>query len=161
MLHLVVAIASNHAIGKGNQMLWHLPKDFLHFKKITTGHPIIMGRKTFESIGRPLPNRVNIVISRDRNYSADGIQVVHSLREAIEKGYKLDEDLYVIGGGEIYRQAMEFADKIYLTEVHHEFEGDTFFPEIDDEKWVEVDREHHLKDDKHLYSYDFVEYLRR
>lgn len=161
MINIVVAIASNHAIGKANQLLWHLPEDLKHFKRITSGHPIIMGRKTYESIGKPLPNRTNIVVTRDRNYTVENIEITHSLKEAIEKAQAIDEEVFILGGGELYRQAMELTDKIYLTVVHHEFEGDTFFPEIDEEVWEESQREHHLKDEKNLYSYDFVEYIRK
>lgn len=161
MINIAVAISSNHAIGKDNQLLWHLPNDLKHFKEITSGHPIIMGRKTFESIGRALPNRTNIIITRDRNYQADKIEIVHSLNEAIDLAKKIDSEIFVIGGGEIFREAMEITDKIYLTIVHHEFEGDTFFPEIDEDIWEEIHREHHLKDDKNNYSYDFVDYIRK
>ncbi|WP_068596172.1 dihydrofolate reductase [Vaginella massiliensis] len=160
MISIVVAVSSNHVIGKNNQLLWHLPDDFKHFKNITTGHPIIMGRKTYESIGRPLPNRINIVVTRDQQFCADGIVVAFSLKAALEKALALDDEVFVIGGGELYRQVIDMADKIYLTEIHHEFDGDTFFPELDENNWEEISRAHHDKDEKHQYSFDIITYQR-
>ncbi|HSI91251.1 MAG TPA: dihydrofolate reductase, partial [Adhaeribacter sp.] len=140
MIALVVAMAENRVIGKNNQLIWHLPADLKHFKNLTTGHPIIMGRKTFESIGKPLPNRTNIIVTRQEDFSAEGCLVAHSLNEALMMAQQLDSDIFVIGGAEIYRQAMFLADTIYLTEVHHSFDGDTFFPEIDTVLWQETSR---------------------
>ncbi|MBK0404586.1 dihydrofolate reductase [Adhaeribacter sp. BT258] len=156
MIALVVAMAENNVIGKNNQLIWHLPADLKHFKNLTTGHPIIMGRKTYESIGKPLPNRTNIVITRQEDFKPEGCLVAHSLPEALMLAQQLDANIFVIGGAEIYKQAMFLADTIYLTEVHHEFEGDTFFPEIDTLLWVETDREEHKADDKNPYDYAFV-----
>ena len=119
-----------------------------------------MGRKTFESLGRPLPNRTNIVITRDKNWQAENVEKEFSLEKAIESAKKINKDIYIIGGGNIYKQAMEFADVLYITEVHHEFEGDTYFPEIDEEVWEEVDRENFMKDEKHSYAYSYVTYKR-
>ncbi len=160
MINIVVAKASNNVIGAKNDLIWHLPNDLKHFKNITSGHPIIMGRKTFESLGRPLPNRTNIVVTRDQNWSAENIEIETSLSKAIEAAQKIDQDIYIIGGGNIYKQAMEFADVLYITEVHHEFDGDTYYPEIDSDEWEEVEREDFKKDEKHPYAYSFVTYKR-
>ena len=160
MINVIVAKASNNVIGAKNELIWHLPNDLKHFKNLTSGHPIIMGRKTFESLGRPLPNRTNIVITRDKNWQAENVEKEFSLEKAIESAKKINEDIYIIGGGNIYKQAMEFADVLYITEVHHEFEGDTYFPEIDEEIWEEVDRENFMKDEKHSYAYSYVTYKR-
>lgn len=160
MINVIVAKASNNVIGAKNELIWHLPNDLKHFKNLTSGHPIIMGRKTFESLGRPLPNRTNIVITRDKNWQAENVEKEFSLEKAIESAKKINEDIYIIGGGNIYKQAMEFADVLYITEVHHEFEGDTYFPEIDEEVWEEVDRENFMKDEKHSYAYSYVTYKR-
>lgn len=160
MIKLIVAKASNNVIGDKNNLIWHLPNDLKHFKTITTGHPIIMGRKTYESLGRPLPNRTNIIITRDQSFIDDKIIVTHSLDQALEKAKDINEDVFIIGGGEIYKQAMEYVDVIYITEVHHEFNGDTYFPEIDEESFEEVERVHHMKDEKHPYAYSFVTYKR-
>ena len=160
MINIVVSKASNNVIGAKNDLIWHLPNDLKHFKNITSGHPIIMGRKTFESLGRPLPNRTNIVVTRDQNWSAENIEIETSLSKAIEAAQKIDQDIYIIGGGNIYKQAMEFADVLYITEVHHEFDGDTYYPEIDSDEWEEVEREDFKKDEKHPYAYSFVTYKR-
>ncbi|WP_314244102.1 dihydrofolate reductase [Empedobacter tilapiae] len=158
MINIVVAKASNNVIGAKNDLIWHLPNDLKHFKSLTSGHPIIMGRKTFESLGRPLPNRINIVVTRDQNWNAEGIEIASSLSKAIVAVKKIDDDIYIIGGGNIYKQAMEFTDVLYITEVHHEFDGDTYFPEIDSDEWEEVEREDFKKDEKHPYAYSFVTY---
>jgi len=156
MIALVVAMAENRVIGKNNQLIWHLPAALKFFKNLTTGHPIIMGRKTYESIGKPLPNRTNIIITRQPDFKVEGCLVAHSLNEALMMAQQLDSEIFVIGGAEIYRQAMFLADTIYLTEVHHEFDGDTFFPEIDTLLWVETDREEHQADEKNAYDFAFV-----
>ncbi|MGV0925519.1 dihydrofolate reductase [Empedobacter tilapiae] len=158
MINIVVAKASNNVIGAKNDLIWHLPNDLKHFKSLTSGHPIIMGRKTFESLGRPLPNRTNIVVTRDQNWNAEGIEIASSLSKAIVAAKKIDDDIYIIGGGNIYKQAMEFTDVLYITEVHHEFDGDTYFPEIDSDEWEEVEREDFKKNEKHPYAYSFVTY---
>ena len=160
MINVIVSKASNNVIGAKNELIWHLPNDLKHFKNLTSGHHIIMGRKTFESLGRPLPNRTNIVITRDKNWQGENVEKEFSLEKAIESAKKINEDIYIIGGGNIYKQAMEFADVLYITEVHHEFEGDTYFPEIDEEIWEEVDRENFMKDEKHPYAYSYVTYKR-
>lgn len=161
MIKLIVAKASNNVIGNNNQLIWHLPNDLKHFKNLTTNHPIIMGRKTYESLGRPLPNRTNIVITRDANFTDEKVVITHSLDEAIKKAEEINNDFFVIGGGEIYKQAMLIADELYITEVHHEFEGDTYFPEIDEEVFEEISRENHIKDEKHPHAYSFISYRRK
>ncbi|MBF0596758.1 dihydrofolate reductase [Faecalibacter rhinopitheci] len=160
MIKIIVAKASNNVIGNNNELIWHLPNDLKNFKKLTSDHPIIMGRKTYQSLGRPLPNRTNIVITRDSNFKDDKVVITYSLEESINKAKEINNDLFIIGGGDIYKQAMEIADELYITEVHHEFEGDTFFPEIDEDNFEEISREHFNKDEKHLYAYSFVIYKR-
>ncbi|MBY0244222.1 MAG: dihydrofolate reductase [Sphingobacteriaceae bacterium] len=131
---IVVAIAQNNAIGKNNQLLWHLPADLKHFKEITSGHTIIMGRKTFESIGKALPNRKNIVISRNATLNIENIFIANSLEQAIEK-CENEKEVFIIGGAEIYKQTLEICDKIELSTIHQSYEADTFFPEIDPKIW--------------------------
>ncbi|MEO6521617.1 MAG: dihydrofolate reductase [Mucilaginibacter sp.] len=151
---IVVAIASNYAIGKDNQLLWHLPKDLKHFKDITAGGTVIMGRKTYDSVGRPLPKRRNIVITR-QDIQIEGCEVVNSLDAAIAL-CKDEQEVFIVGGAEIYRQAMHITNRIYLTIVHHSFDADTFFPEIDYNDWKVVEREDHETDEKHAFAYSFI-----
>lgn len=158
MITTIVAKAKNHVIGNQNQLIWHLPNDLKRFKALTTGHPIIMGRKTFESIGRALPNRTNIVISTTWNSDVEGIIVVNSLEAAIQKAQEIDSEIFIIGGGKIYQQALPLSDVLEITEVHQNFEGDTTFPEIDLSQWKEVYREDFNKDEKHSVNYSFVRY---
>ena len=160
MIILIAAISKNNEIGKNNQLLWHLPDDFKRFKTLTTGHYIIMGRKTFESFPKPLPNRTHIIISRQKNYAVENCIVVSSLEEAIKVCPK-NEDIYIIGGGEIYKQSIDFADKLEITVVDHNFEADTFFPEIDENKWKVDFEEFHPKDERHLYDFTFLTYILR
>lgn len=160
MITTIVAKAENNIIGNNNELIWHLPNDLKRFKALTSGHPIIMGRKTYESIGRPLPNRTNIVITRNPDWNAGGILVVNSLEEAIEKAKEIDENIFIIGGGNIYEQAMEISNALEVTEVHRLFEGDTKFPEINSDTWKETEREKFPTDEKHLYEYSFVRYER-
>jgi dihydrofolate reductase len=159
MLSMIVAAAENNAIGKDNQLLWHLPDDLKHFKKTTKGHHVIAGRKTFESQGRPLPHRTNIIITRNPDYQAEGCIIVHSLEEAL-KQVKNDEEPFIIGGENIYRMAMPQADRIYLTRVHVSLEADTFFPEISPQEWKEVSKTYHEKDEKHEYPFSIIIYDR-
>lgn len=161
MITIIVAKSENNVIGNDNQLIWHLSSDLKRFKALTTGHPIIMGRKTYESIGKPLPNRTNIVITRNKDWNPEGILVVNSLHEAIEKGKKLDEEIFIIGGGNIYEQAMDWADALEVTEVHRTFEGDTKFPEIDLSIWKETAREDFGKDEKNELGYSFVRFERK
>lgn len=129
-ISIIVAIAKNRTIGHGNKLLWNIPEDMKYFRETTRGHAVIMGRKTFESIGRPLPNRLNIVITRDQSFTAEGVTVCHSLEEALDLARQKEKDeVFVIGGAQIYKQALPFTDRLYLTVVHKDFEGDAFFPE--------------------------------
>jgi len=153
-LSIIVAISENNAIGKNNQLLWHLPADLKHFKQITTGHTIIMGRKTYDSIGKPLPNRRSIVITRSTNLTIEGVEVVNSLKEAIHL-CKEDEDAFIIGGAEIYLQAIALARLIHLTTVHEHYEADAFFPKLDPLVWKEIDSTTYLPDEKNNIAYTF------
>ncbi|MBU8892355.1 MAG: dihydrofolate reductase [Bacteroidales bacterium] len=155
MLSIIVAVAGNNVIGKDNDLIWHLPRDLKHFKETTIGHYVIQGRKTYESCGRPLPNRTNVIITRDKNYTADGCIVVHSLEQAIFEA-KNDPEAFIIGGGKIYEQALSLVDRIYLTKIHHLFEGDTYFPEIKKDEWTEVDRRDFEADEKNKYPFTIL-----
>ena len=135
-ISIIVAIAENNVIGNNNQLIWHIPDDLKRFKALTMGHHIVMGRKTWESIGRALPGRISIVISRNPNYVAHGAVVVTSLQEAIAKAQS-DTEIFIIGGAQIYEQALPLATKLYLTKVHRSFEGDVTFPSIDQKEWCE------------------------
>ncbi len=161
MLTLIAAAAERNELGKDNDLVWHLPLDFKRFKKLTSGHCIIMGRKTFESLPGILPKRKHIVITRQTNYKAEGVVVVSSLEDAIELAKSEDESPFVIGGGEIYKQSIELADAIELTRVHTNVDADTFFPEIDEQKWVLTNEEIIKKDDKHKFDFSFLTYKRR
>jgi dihydrofolate reductase len=160
MITIIAAIAKNNALGKDNKLIWYLPADLKRFKKVTLGHHIIMGRKTFESLGKPLPNRTTIIITRNKNFTQHGCIVVNSLNEAIE-ATKEDENPYILGGAEIYKQALDIADKLDLTFVHQNFEADVFFPEIDFNIWKETSREDFNSDEKNKFNYSFVTYLRK
>jgi dihydrofolate reductase len=159
-LELVVAVDEQGGIGKNNQLLWHLPADLKHFKEITTGHPIIMGRKTYDSIGRPLPNRRNIVISRQVDLQIEGVEVANSLMDAIAL-ISNENKAFIIGGAEIFKQAMPFINKIHFTIVHHSFEADTFFESPSPSIWGATDTETHQADEKNAYSYTFITYKKR
>jgi len=154
-ISIVVAMAANGVIGQDNELPWHLPADLKHFKQTTMGKPILMGRKTWESIGRPLPGRTNIVITRDSTYSAAGCVVVNSIEAALTAAGEQDE-VMVIGGAELYRQVLPSADTIYLTRIHEHFEGDTRFPEIRDTEWHQLERIDHEADEKNPHDYSFI-----
>lgn len=160
MIVIIAAVAKNNALGKNNDLLWHLPNDFKRFKELTTGHFIIMGRKTFESFPKPLPNRTHIVISRQKNYRPEGCIVVPNIESAIA-ACPNNEDLYIIGGGEIYKQSIGFADQLDLTRVHHSFDADVYFPEIDSEIWQLTSEIVNHKDEKHLYDYSYQTFVRK
>lgn len=160
MATIIVAMGKNNEIGKDNELLWHLPKDLKHFKNLTSGHPIIMGRKTYESIGKPLPNRTNIVISRKKDWFEEGILIVGSIKEAIKFAKKIDPDFYIIGGGTIYEQTMEKADKLEVTIVDATLDADTYFPKINPKIWAKTKEECHLKDEKNKYDFCFSTYER-
>jgi len=156
-LSIIVATAEKGVIGKDNQLIWHLPEDLKMFRRLTTGHVIIMGRKTFESIGKPLPNRTSIIISRNNDYQVEGCIVVSSLEEAVEKAKEIEtEEAFIIGGAQIYALALDMADTVYLTQVHYNFEGDAFFPVLDTNIWIEKERKSFSPDEKHAYAFDFV-----
>jgi dihydrofolate reductase len=155
LISAVVAISENRAIGKDNQLLWHLPSDLKHFKQITLGKPILMGRKTYQSIGRPLPGRKNIIITRDKNFNAEGCEVVHSIQAALEL-VRDQEEVCVIGGAELYRQMLPNTQRIYMTIVHHTFSGDVFFPELNLSEWKEVERVECSSDEKNEYACSFL-----
>lgn len=159
-LSIIVAIAENNAIGKDNQLLWHLPADLKHFKEITIGHTIIMGRKTYDSIGKPLPNRRSIVITRNASLVIPGVEVVTSLVNAIEL-CKPDEEVFIIGGAEIYQQSLAYATYIYLTRVHQKYDADTFFPEINPSEWEELSSITYQADEKNEVAYTFSTLERR
>lgn len=158
---MIAAAAENNALGKDNAMLWHLPDDFKRFRTLTTGHKIIMGRKTFESFPKPLPKRTHIIITRDRSYTTPypDCLVVHSMEEAIGL-LKEDKQGFIIGGGEIYTQGLQFADMIELTRVHSEYTADTYFPEIDASQWKLIKEEYHPKDEKHATDFSYLTYKR-
>lgn len=159
MIIMIAAVAENNALGKNNDLLWHLPNDFKRFKAITTGHHIIMGRKTFESFPKPLPNRTHVIITLQKEYKVANCIVVSSLEEALSV-CPTNEDVFIIGGGEIYNLALPMADKLDLTKVHHTFEADAYFPAIDTKQWKLISSEHHSKDEKHQYDYSFESYER-
>lgn len=159
-LSIIVAAAENNVIGGNNQLLWHLPNDMKWFKSITTGNTVIMGRKTYESMGRLLPNRRNIIVSRNPELKIDGADVVSSIADALQL-IANEKEAFIIGGGEIYKQAWTMADKLYLTRVHTEKEGDTVIPAISPDEWKEESCESHSSDEKHPFGYSFIIYSRK
>ncbi|MFC3197025.1 dihydrofolate reductase [Parapedobacter deserti] len=159
-LSIIVAAAETGAIGKDNQLLWHLPNDLRFFKQTTTGHAVIMGRKTYESVGKPLPNRRNIVVTRQRDYAIEGAEVVNTLDEALGRSMN-EEEVFVVGGAEIYKQALPLAERIYLTRVHATIEGDVYFPEPDENEWRLKAATHCNPDERHAYGYTFMVYERK
>lgn len=161
-LVMIAAAGEDNALGRDNELLWHLPDDFKRFKQLTTGHKIIMGRKTFESFPKPLPNRFHIIITRNRDYQVDHPQctVVHTLEEAL-KLVENEEQAFIIGGGEIYTQALPHSHRIELTRVHARFEADTYFPEIAPSEWELVREEQHPKDERHKYPFTYLTYTRK
>lgn len=159
-LSLIVATDTKNGIGKNNQLLWHLPEDLKFFKRTTSGHTVIMGRKTFESIGKPLPNRRNIVISRQENLKIEGVEVYQNLDDAVS-ACETENEAFIIGGGEIYQQALPITQKIFLTKVQHQFNADTFFPKIEAGDWEVLSTEDHQPDEKHQFPYSFIILQRR
>ena len=163
---LIVAASKNNVIGRNNQLPWHLPGDLQYFKTMTLGKPVIMGRKTFESIGKPLPGRDNIVISRQTNYAADGIKVVSSLEQAIALGQSINlingiEEVMVIGGAQIYEKSLDLADRVYLTRVHRKVEGDAYFPALDSQLWHEIAREDIAAKEPNPFDFSYLVLERR
>ncbi len=164
MISIIVAVAENNVIGKDNQLIWRLPADMQFFKDKTMGHCVITGRKNYESIPekfRPLAGRTNIVITRQKDYKAPGAIVVDSIESAISAAKETnDSEIFIIGGAEIYKQSLAFSDKIYLTKIHHSFEGDTYFPELNLKEWKETNRVKGIVDEKNKYEHDFITYQR-
>jgi dihydrofolate reductase len=162
MITIIAAIAKNNALGKDNDLIWHLPADLKRFKKTTTGHHILMGRNTYESIGKPLPNRTTVIITRNDNYFKDGCLIASSLEDAIELA-KEDEHTFIIGGAQIYAYAIKnnIADALDITLVHNEFEADVYFPEIDLNIWEEVARENFKADEKNKFDYSFLKFKKK
>lgn len=173
ILSIISAIGNNNEIGKKNTLLWNLPIDMRHFKETTTGHPVIMGQRTFESLGvsadgkqgRPLPNRRNIILTLDKNFKRDDAEVVYSLDELnqlLKETSKADEEFFVIGGGQIYKLFIDKADKLYITHVNmSDSEADTFFPAIEPDKWQKISEDKHEKDEKNIYDCNFVVYEKK
>ena len=161
MITIIAAIAKNNALGKDNDLIWHLPADLKRFKITTSGYHILMGRNTFESIGKPLPNRTSVIITRDNNYYKEGCLIANSIKEAIELAGK--KNAFIIGGAQIYKQALEsnLVDVLDITIVHKEFEADVFFPKIDSSIWEEISREDFIADEKNKYDYSFVSYKKK
>jgi dihydrofolate reductase len=160
MITIIAAIAENNALGKDNLLIWHLPDDFKRFKQLTSNHYIIMGRKTFESFPKPLPNRTHIIISRQKHFKHEGCIVVNSIEQALSKCPE-NEEIFIIGGGEIYKQSLLLADKLELTRVHGIVEADTYFPEINPKDWKLDFEEFHSKDDRHNFDFTFQTYLKK
>jgi dihydrofolate reductase len=158
-ISFIFAMDHNRAIGKDNQLPWHLPADLKFFKRITTGHPILMGRKTYQSIGKPLPGRRNVVITQDPNFTAEGCEIVHSAREAAAQFQQ--EELFVIGGSEIFRLFLPQVDRMYITRIEHEFAADTHFPEVDMQEWTIVSNDQGIQDEKNPYEYYFQIYEKK
>ena len=161
MLSIIVAVAENNVIGKDNKLIWHLPEDLKRFKKLTTGHTIIMGRKTFESLGRILPNRKHVILCNDMelNIEDENVEVLEDI-SMLKQYIDSTEENFVLGGATIYKLLLPYANKIYLTLIHEKFEGDVFFPEIDEREWKIVETEKGLKDEKNPYDYEYITYTR-
>ena len=157
---MIAAAAENNALGKDNELVWHLPNDFKRFKTLTSGHYIVMGRKSFESFPKPLPNRTHVIITRQKNYKAEGCIIVDSIEKALLVCPK-NEDTFIIGGGEIYTLSLPFTDKIEITRVHHSFEADAYFPVLNEEEWILVQSDFNNKDEKHIYDYTYLTYVRK
>lgn len=155
MISLIAAVARNGIIGNGNRMPWHLSEDLKHFKAVTSGHPVVMGRKTFASLGKPLPGRTNVVVTRQADYSAEGCRIVRSLDEAFAL-FPSETEIFVIGGGEIYRQAMPLADRLYITRICHDYEGDTRFPQWEDSQWTVTSCDAYPHGEQFPYPYEFL-----
>jgi len=162
LISIIVAVSRNGVIGKDNQLIWRLPDDLKRFKNLTMGHPIIMGRKTFDSIGKPLPGRTSIVITRNPEFTLDGIIVAHSLEKALEEAKKTGTDeAFIIGGGQLYQQALDITNRLYITEVQTVISGDTFFKIEKPDSWLETERTVHQADDRHIFAFNFVNYTRK
>ncbi|MCL6585986.1 MAG: dihydrofolate reductase [Anoxybacillus sp.] len=161
MISLIVAMDNNRVIGKDNQLPWHLPADLAYFKKTTMGHPIVMGRKTFVSIGRPLPGRENIIVTRNRSFQAEGCTIIHSVADIKTIASERKEEVFVIGGAEIFQATLPFADRLYITKIDAHFPGDKFFPPFSETDWRLVSSTKGPKDEKNPYDYTFLVYERK
>ena len=162
MLSTIVAIANNNVIGKDNKLIWHLPEDLKRFKQITTGKNIIMGRKTFESLGRILPNRKHVILCNDMEMDIDNenVEILDDISK-LDKYINSDEENFVIGGATIYKLLMPYVNKLYITKINHDFEGDVYFPEIKEAEWKEISKEKGLKNDENPYDYEYITYVRK
>ncbi len=162
MLSIIVAIAKNNVIGKDNKLIWHLPEDLKRFKELTTGKTIIMGRKTFESLGRVLPKRKHIILTKNKDfkYNNEMVEIVTDIKE-LDKYIKSEEENFVIGGASIYKMFMPYANKMYVTKIDEEFDGDTFFPNIDENEWKVETKEKGITDEKNPYNYEYITYIRK
>ncbi|MFA8439526.1 dihydrofolate reductase [Pueribacillus sp. YX66] len=160
MISFLVAMDRNRVIGKDNDLPWKLPADLAYFKKLTTGHTVVMGRKTYESIGRPLPNRQNVILTRDKQYTAENCVVIHSVEEALELMNKKEDKYFIIGGSDLFEQFLPYVDRMYITFIDETFEGDTFFPEVDMSNWKLVLKQKGKKDEKNRYEHSFLVYDR-
>ena len=162
MLSIIVAVAKNNVIGKDNQLIWHLPEDLKRFKEITSGHTIIMGRKTFESLGRVLPNRKHIILCNDMEMDIDNenVEILDDISK-LDKYINSDEENFVIGGATIYKLLMPYVNKLYITKINQDFEGDVYFPEIKEAEWKEISKEKGLKNDENPYDYEYITYVRK
>jgi dihydrofolate reductase len=161
MISFILAMDENRVIGKNNQLPWHLPEDLKFFKKVTMGHPIAMGRKTHESIGRILPGRENIIITRNREYTCEECTVFYSMDDFIRYCSQKDDEVFVIGGAEIFKELLPVVDRLYLTMIYEQFEGDTFFPELSLEPFELISKEKGIRDEKNPYDYEFLIYHRK
>jgi dihydrofolate reductase len=161
MISFLVAMDKNRVIGKDNSLPWHLPADLKFFKKVTMGHPIAMGRKTYDSIGKPLPGRENIIVTRNLDYQPEGCTVLHSIEDLIRYIKSKNEEVFVIGGAQLFKETFSVADRLYITEIEYEFTGDTFFPEFDKSQWTLSGSEKGIKDEKNPYDYFFNVYDRK
>ncbi|WP_138417069.1 dihydrofolate reductase [Aquibacillus sediminis] len=162
MLSLLFAMDRNRVIGSNNDLPWRLPNDLKFFKQVTTGNTIIMGRKTFDSINRPLPNRENVILTRDKSYQQEGCQVIHSIDTIINwNNENPEKEYFIIGGAELFKQTLPFADRMYMTYIDETFEGDTYFPSFDENNWQEVKREKGIKNEKNQYDYYFIQLDRK
>lgn len=162
MLSIIAAISENNVIGKDNKLLWHLPEDLKRFKTLTTGHTIIMGRKTFESLGKVLPNRKHIILTRDMNYRVDNeaVEIIHDISE-VQNYIEDKEENFIIGGAIIYSQLIDKAQKMYITMIHKKYDGDAYFPKIKEEEWKIVEKEQGIKDEKNPFDYEYITYVRK
>ncbi|MDQ0257626.1 dihydrofolate reductase [Evansella vedderi] len=160
MISMIAAMGNNNVIGKDGDMPWHLPNDLKYFKKVTTGHPVLMGRKTFESIGKPLPNRKNYVLTRNKAFAPEGVEVLHSIGE-VRPLLDSEEEFFVIGGAHLYNDLLPLADRLYITHIKEDFTGDTFFPEIEQSEWKVISSEDGQVDEKNIYAHTFVVYERK